>query len=331
MKASAISGIVLALALGIVPAASAQERLTLASPGPGPARINAFLTDWAAATSAASEGALVIEVVAGGVLGREGQLMDRVAAGVVDLAWDFQGYYPGQFNLSAVVEQPFQFANAEQGSRAFQQLYESGVLDNEYRAVRVLSLFTFPNASLMLTRALDSTAEMTGRRITAQNPTMQAAAESLGGVALNLSISDWYQALNRGTIDGAIVTFTAVPAFRLNEVMSEFIDVQLGGNPAMFVMNPARYDSLSERSRATLDAHTGVVFAQAIGAFLDDWNEGAKGFAAQGGNRVRQLDEDEMADWRTRLNPLTEAWLAADPARGAIRDAYLELLSSSDD
>lgn len=313
-----------ALALTTAPAV-AQERLTLASPAPGPARINAFLTDWAAAVSADSAGQLAIDVVVGGTLGREGQLFDRVAMGVVDIAWDFQGYYPGQFNLSAVVEQPFQFASAEAGSRAFQQIYQDGALGQEYDAVQVLSLFTFPNASLMLTEPLEAEG-LAGRRITAQNPTMQAAAESLGGVALNLAIPDWYQALSRGTIDGAIVTFTAVPAFRLNEVMTEFVDVQLGGNPAMFIMNRDRYAALPEAARAVLDAHAGAEFAGAMGAFLDAWNEGAKGMAAQGGNRVRSLTEAEAADWRTRLAPLTEAWLAADPARAAVRDAYLEAL-----
>lgn len=320
-----LMALAIATAVTALPVA-AQERLTLASPAPGPARINAFLTEWAATVTAESQGALAIDVVVGGTLGREGQLFDRVAMGVVDIAWDFQGYYPGQFNRSAVVEQPFQFTSAEDGSRAFQALYETGALAGEYDAVQVLSLFTFPNASLMLTAALDDTTGLTGRRITAQNPTMQAAAERLGGVALNLSIPDWYQALSRGTIDGAIVTFTAVPAFRLNEVMTEFLDVQLGGNPAMFVMNRDRHARLPESARAALDAHSGLAFAQAIGAFLDDWNTGAKGLAGQGDNRVRTLTEAELADWRARLAPLTEAWLAADPARAPIRDTYLELL-----
>ena len=48
-----------ALALMTTPTL-AQERLTLASPAPGPARINAFLTDWATAVSADSNGALDI-------------------------------------------------------------------------------------------------------------------------------------------------------------------------------------------------------------------------------------------------------------------------------
>ncbi|MCC5968724.1 MAG: TRAP transporter substrate-binding protein [Pararhodobacter sp.] len=328
MKLLATTGLVLALSLN---AAAAQERLTFASPAPGPARINAFLTDWAADVSQASEGTLAIDVVVGGTLGRHGQMLDRVSMGVVDIAWDFQGYYPGMFDLSAVVEQPFQFATAEDGSRAFQQLFETGALDAEYQGQHVLSLFTFPNASLMLTRPAEDLAGLSGRRITAQNQTMQAAAERLGGVALNLAIPDWYQALSRGTIDGAIVTFTAVPAFRLNEVMSEYIDVQLGGNPGMILMNPSRYATLPATARDALDARSGTGLSQEMGAFLEAWNNDAKGFAAQNGNNLHGLDEDALADWQTRLMPLTETWLAVDPARAAVRETYLELLGHGDD
>lgn len=312
-------------------AAMAQDSVTLASPAPGPAAINQFLADWAQQVTAKSAGALTVNFVPGGVLGREGQLRDRVAAGVVDIAWDFQGYYPGNYNRSAVVEQPFQFRNAAEGGRAFQAIYESGLLDGEYDDVHVLGLFTFPNASLMLVDPLDSLEAMAGRKVTAQNPTMQAAVEELGGVALNLPIPDWYPALDRGTIDGAIVTFTAVPAFRLNEVMREFVDVQLGGNPAMFVMNPAKYDALSDAAKAAIDRHSGQAFSGGIGTFLDTVNEKAKGIAGANGNRVRTLGEDDVSVWQARLSPLTDTWLAGDPDRVAIREAYLAELGHGDD
>lgn len=309
----------------------AQDVLTLASPAPGPAAINGFLAGWAQDVTTASNGALKVNFVPGGVLGREGQLRDRIAAGVVDIAWDFQGYYPGNYDKSAVVEQPFQFDSAKEGSRAFQAIYEAGLLDGEYAEVRVLGLFTFPNASLMLTEPLEDLAAMAGRKVTAQNPTMQASVEALGGVALNLAIPNWYPALDRGTIDGAIVTFTAVPAFRLNEVMSEFIDLQLGGNPAMFIMNSAAYDGLSVASQAAIDAHSGQEFSAAIGAFLDGVNVKAKGLAASNGNRVRMLGEAETQVWQTLLTPLTEAWLSADPAHAVILEAYLAALGHDND
>lgn len=312
-------------------AACAQETLTLASPAPGPAAINSFLADWAKSVTADSRGALTVNFVPGGVLGREGQLRDRVAHGVVDIAWDFQGYYPGNYDKSAVVEQPFQFKTAAQGSRAFQAIYEAGLLAGEYDDVKVLGLFTFPNASLMLVKPLDGLDGMAGRKITAQNPTMQVAAEALGGVALNLPIPDWYPALSRGVIDGAIVTFTAVPAFRLNEVMTEFIDAPLGGNPAMFIMNPAKYAGLSAEAKAAIDAHAGHAFSKPIGQFLDALNNKSKGLAAAKGNRVRELSADDAKAWQARLAPLTDAWLAVDPARADIRKAYVNELGHGND
>lgn len=300
------------------------QKIRLASPAPGPAAINGFFARWAEDVTAASDATLMIEFVPGGVLGREGQLLDRVAAGLIEMAWDFQGYYPGKYPRSAVAEQPFQFETAEQGSVALQRVYEAGLLAGEYDDVKVVGLFTFPNASLMLKERLDDLAGLKGRKITAQNPTMQAAAEHLGGVALNLPIPDWYPSLDRGVIDGAIVTFTAVPAFRLNEVMTEFIDIRLGGNPGMFVMNRGAYDALPEKARAALDAHAGEVFARGMGKFLEELNEKSKGLAAQGNNRVVTLDDATATEWQEKVAPLTEAWLARDPSHAAIRDAFLK-------
>lgn len=317
---------IIAYVAGALLAGAAQadpQQIRLASPAPGPAAINGFFAKWAKDVSDASEGTLVVEFVPGGVLGREGQLLDRVSTGLIDMAWDFQGYYPGKYPRSAVAEQPFQFETSMEGSVALQKIYEAGLLADEYDDVKVVGLFTFPNASLMLKEPIAGLDDLKGRKITAQNPTMQAAAEYLGGVALNLAIPDWYPSLDRGVIDGAIVTFTAVPAFRLNEVMTTFIDIQLGGNPGMFVMNNASYEGLSEKAKSAIGAHSGVTFARDMGAFLHQLNEKSKGIAAQGGNSVIVLDEATAAEWQAKVAPLTETWLAGDPARAAIRDAFL--------
>lgn len=304
------------------PAFAEPVYLKLASPAPGPAPINTVFAEWAQTVTEASNGSLVVEFVPGGVLGKEGQLFDRVAMGVIDMAWDFQGYYPGKYPKSGVVEQPFQFQTAEQGSRALQKLHDDGLLAGEYDDVAVLGLFTFPNASVMLANPLDNLSDLGGRKITAQNPTMQAAVGALGAVPLNIGIPEWYQALSRGAIDGAIVTFTAVPAFRLNEVMKFYVDVSLGGNPAMFVMNKSSFESLSEGARNAITANAGQSFAVKIGAFLDNQNETGKGIASKSGGQVVQLEAGDLARWREALSPLGEAWVARTENGAAIAEAF---------
>ncbi|WP_029041340.1 TRAP transporter substrate-binding protein [Cucumibacter marinus] len=305
-----------------MPAAAQTVNLKLASPAPAPALINQVFAGWAERVNAAADGAITIEFIPGGVLGKEGQMLDRVAAGVVDIAWDFQGYYPGKYPKSGVVEQPFQFETAEQGSRALQELFENGTITGEYQDVKVLGLFTFPNASVMLSEPLDDLSNLSGRKITAQNPTMQAAAGNLGATPVNIGIPEWYQALSRGTIDGAIVTFTAVPAFRLNEVMHFYIDVSVGGNPGMFIMNQAKFDALPEAGQRAIAANSGHSFAVEMGSFLDNWNTNAKGMAAQGDNQLVELSEAELAIWRDALTPLGEAWVARTEDGAAIAEAF---------
>lgn len=313
-------------AIGLTFSASAfaqqPKRLKLASPAPAPALINKIFDGWAKKVTEESAGTLVIDFVPGGVLGREGQLLDRVASGALAIAWDFQGYYPGKYPKTGVVEQPFQFKTAEQGSRALQKLYDSGLLAGEYDDVKVLGLFTFPNASVMLAKPLDDLSSLGGRKITAQNPTMQAAVGRLGGVRLNMGIPEWYQALSRGAIDGAIVTFTAVPAFRLNEVMSFYVDVSLGGNPGMFLMNKAVYASLPESARKAIDANSGLAFSVGMGAFLDKWNDTGKNIAAKGNNRVVTLAPADQAKWEAELLPLGEKWVAETKNGDAIAKAF---------
>lgn len=311
-----------ALSMLAAPALAEPIRVKLASPAPAPAPINKVFGAWAERVTQASNGSLIVEFVPGGVLGKEGQLLDRVAMGVVQMAWDFQGYYPGKYPKSAVAEQPYQFRTAEQGSRALQKLHEDGLLGKEYDDVKVLSLFSFPNASVMLKTPLEDLSGLAGRKITAQNPTMQAAAGALGGTPVNIGIPEWYQAISRGVIDGAIVTFTAVPAFRLNEVMKYYVDTSLGGNPGMFIMNKAAFERLPSDAAAAISANTGLPQASEIGAHLDRLNEAGKGMAAQNGNQVVQLTASQADAWEAALHPLRDAWLGKTENGVAIVEAF---------
>ncbi len=68
-----------------------------------------------------------------------------------------------------------------------------------------------------------------------------------------MGIGDWYPAISRGTIDGAILAFTAVPAFRFQEVTSHYYKAALGGHTGFTVMNRAAFDALPEEARSAED------------------------------------------------------------------------------
>lgn len=318
-----------ALAISATSSFATAETLTFASPAPGPAPLNKAFQMYADKVSDATGGQVSINVIAGGTLGRNGQLLDRIGAGVVDIAWDFQGYYPNRFPKSSVAELPFMYDTSVEGSVALQSLFDQGKLGKEYDDFVVLGLWAFPNNSIMLTQEMPSSGDLSGLKMSAQNTSMYAAAETLGAVPVALGIPDWYPSLSRGTIDGAVVAFTAVPAFRFQEVATHFYKTSLGGNTAMLIMNRSKFEALSPELQQAMMSVSGGAFATMMGLFLDDQAKKGEGLASTTAEAIVELDADQSETWRAALEPLRANWISSGNGDQALLDAMADAVAST--
>lgn len=298
-------------------------KLIFNSPAPAPTPFHArMLEGWVEKVNADSNGALNVELVTGGTLAVHGQVLDRVQQGVIQIGWDIQGYYPGKFPKTEVVALPFGFDTAEQGTLAMNALYEDGTIADEYTDIKVLGLFTFPNGYVISSAPTATIADVEGQKITGLNPTRQAITGEAGGVPVALSIIDWYQGMSRGTIDGAIESYSAVAPFRLQEVASHALEVPLGGNAAFIFMNRDVYDGLSDEAKAAIDANSGTAFHQQVGAFWD----GAAGFGrklmADAGATLTTPSAEDMAAWEAAVQPVIDTWVAGVDGGQDILEAF---------
>src|SRR5690348_13182524 len=74
-------------------------------------------------------------------------------------------------------------------------------------------------------------------------------------------------AIQRGTADGAAVSWTSFNPFKLAEVTSYHVDTRLGTSVAMIFMSKKKYGTLSPAVRKVLDAHSGEAASRAFGAW----------------------------------------------------------------
>lgn len=304
-------------------AVEAQQRLIFASAAPAPTPFHAaVLEGWAQRVTEASNGTIEVQLVTGGTLAVHGQVLERVQNGVIQIGWDVQGYYPGLFPLTEVAALPFGFETAEAGTIALNALYHDGTIAGEYEGVHVLNLFTFPNGHILAAADVSDLAGMRGLRISSINPTRQDIASAVGGVPVSLSITDWYQGLNRRTIDAAIESYSAVIPFRLAEVTRHFIEMPLGGNAAFIFMNKDVYDALPDEARAAIDANVGPEFDRRVGAFWDGAAAAGRAAIEAAGGSITIPDEAERAAWEAAVQPVIDAWVAGTPNGAAIRDAF---------
>lgn len=200
-----------------------SETVTLRFGAPAPVRAHLNVQvfgPWAEKVSKDSQGTLKIEFIPGGVLGTEGQLLERVSSGVVDIAYDLQSYYPGRFPKSEVVTLPFLFEKSEHASLALWNLLSKGMIASEYKGIKPLGVYVFPNAVFMSTAPIRKIEEFKGKKIQASTKLRTNEALALGAIPVSVPIFDLYQALGRGTVSIAMQQWTAVQPFRLHEVGS---------------------------------------------------------------------------------------------------------------
>ena len=115
-----------------------------------------------------------------------------------------------------------------------------------------------------------------------------AILSTFGGTPLSNILPEQYQALQRGTADGNFMTFTAFPAFDLNEVTSDHLRLPLGGATGMVFMDRARFDALSDDAKAAFGADAACDKTREVGAEVDKCEAGSLGFVVAQGHTIKK-------------------------------------------
>ncbi|MBR1297365.1 TRAP transporter substrate-binding protein [Bradyrhizobium sp. AUGA SZCCT0042] len=302
--------------------------LRLGAPAPARAHLNVrIFGPWSEKVTQASEGTLKIEFVPGGVLGTEGQLIERVKNGVVDIAYDIPGYYPGRFVKTEVVALPFLYDTSEQASLALWRLYEKGRISDEYTEIKTLGIVSVPNALFMSTVPLDKIEDLKGKKLQASTKLRTNLALTLGAIPVSVPVTDLYQSLSKGVVVAGVQQWTTVQPFRLGEVAAHFLEVPLGGSPMVFFMNKDRFDKLPPAAQKAIQDHSGERFVREFSQFWDQVNrEGKNSIQSLPSKTIRTPSKEELEKWKSALAPVRETWIRDTPNGAEILKGYVEEL-----
>ena len=307
----------IAFAIGFAsPGFAAPIKLRFAAAGPAETNplFKEVIEKWAKRVSDASGGELVIEPVGGMTLANPRNVWERVHTGIADIGFGIQGAVGRPFPKTYVVGLPFLVDDIVKGSVGLWKLYESGLIADEYKGVKVLALFTPPPSGLHSKEPIKTLADMDGRKVRVADKVSADAITALGGSPISIPVPDLYQALNSGVVSTVLVGWTAVGTFRLYEVTTQHLDVDLGCPPGFVIMNEKAYAKLPPKAKAAIDANSGAIYSKMIGEFFvkNGQEEEAK-VKALPGHTIRSLSADELAKWKTKVAPVTAAWAKSVP------------------
>lgn len=279
---------------------------------------------------AATEGRVTIEFLP--ALGPPPGHFDLVANEVADMAFSVHAYTPGRFQLTELGELPFTHDDTVVNSVAYWNTYERYLAAaNEHEGVRLLGLWTNPPYHLAMRGDLFTSMDaVEGKRIRVPGTLVESVTVTLGMVPISSSVTEAYEQVSRGVINGMFQSLETVVGFNLAEHLTH-ISLVPGGfaHSSQFVMiSDAAYQRLSEADRAALDALSGEALVRRFAQMWQDREAEARVALEAGGTVFHEVDAGTLAELRAALAFIEEDWVNTANERGVDGAAALAFYRS---
>ena len=310
--------------------ASADPTVLRFVPGqaPGTFAYDDFYVPWAKKITDDSHGALTIDLRGGTSVANVQNMYDRVMGDVVQIGFVLFNYVQGKFPFSEVAALPNTAPDAEEGSVALWRLYQSGALNAEYDQAKPLVMLALPQSLVHLRAAPKSLKDLTGEKIVAPTQMTALAAKYMGAQPITLSSPEAYEAINRGTADGTILSWNVYFSFKIGEVAHYHIDQSMGTAAAMIFMQKKVYDGLSPEAKKAIDQNSGEASSRVFGKWWDDDNNKNRGIAKKDSQQtVITLDPATKAEWAKKLDGAIAEWSQSRPGIDKILAQYKQYLA----
>jgi TRAP-type C4-dicarboxylate transport system substrate-binding protein len=312
----------LAIALGAAalaaPPVRAQEiRLSTFVP-PVHVIYREILTPWSEAVAKATSGEVKVTLYPSMQLGgKPPELFRQAKEGVVDAVFTLPGYTSPAFPRTQMIELPGLKPDGVAATNMMWDLLDP-YLAPEYEGTQVIALWGAEDAGLISRakpiRTLD---DLRGLRMRAPSAAQSRQLEVMGAVPVAMPITEVYQSLERGVVDGAMLPFSTIPDFRLGEVGRAYtIAGPLFGRSSFLVaMNKKKYDSLSPAARAAIDRLSGRALSlKATEVYLKRSADGVA--SVRGKAEVVELSAAEQKRIADLLKPIVADWIKESEAKG---------------
>ncbi len=309
--------VALAATIAIASAAGASETITLKLADQFP------LTHFASKTGgqafikrveALSDGRIKIKHFPAQQLAKAAGMLDAVKNRVTDIAMVGIVYVSDRMPLSGVTMLPGLFNDVVVGTRAYMKLANNDLLESEFlrNGVRPLWVSLAPTYQIQLTdkRRITSIDDLKGKKLRTAGAIMELTAKELGAIPVTIGPSDFYLALQRGTVDGALYTIPGWRAYSLQEVLnSSTTNAGLGSIAFATLINEQVWQGLPDDVRAILKQAgeaTGAAAAAKFDAVVARANDKMK----KAGKEVYALSPGVLAEIKERLRGVEDIWLA---------------------
>ena len=278
---------------------------------------NKVIMPFAQAIEKDSGGRIEVALKPLGGYGKPNELFNMAEKGDIEIASTVQGYNPGRFPQSSVMELPLMYENSIAGTRAMMGLYKEGLLDKDYASVKVLALYVLPPYPIFTTgKKIQTVRDFRGLRIRTPSVTVGLAMRKLGAIPLGVPINLIGDTLDADIVDAITYGWDSLTTTKgaRNKVLADQVNVAIDANLAapalMVVMNKAKWEALPADLKAIIEKHSADLAMQSArvreeleatskAKIKADPRFTTLSFTAEQRQSVERLIAPSIADWKS--------------------------------
>jgi len=327
------------LSLLTTPSMAQVIKLTFADQNPttGWGPTNA-VQPWVKKVEEATKNRVKIDIFPAQTLAKGPDIWNAVKSGVADMGWCWHGYWPDMTPLSDILHLPgLSFKSAEQASEVLWRLYEKfPAIQREYKDFQLLLLYAGDPRFLITNKKQIKTLEdIKGMKMRTPGGPPTDQMKALGAVPVLIPMPDVYQSLDKGVVDGNVISWEAIYSFRLYEVVKYYTFAPLTSTYFSIPMNKQKWESLPKDIQEAIMSVSGLEAAKFWGRnFFDTVESAVMDNAKKGGYTMIRynLPPEEVERWvRVSGEPVWKEWVKKMEGKGRpeaqqILNAALEML-----
>ena len=189
-----------------------------------------------------TDGKATIQIYPNGQIGNEGQLIEGLLLGTVDMAMTSNSLLSNLVNDLRVLDMPFMFEDAAALGGPARDLMQKAATASGFH---LIGSYSSGIRHLMTKKEIDSIGDLANLKIrTMQQPMHIEAFRTYGANPTPLAYSELYGALQSGIVDGAEAATSDYSAQRFYEVADHFSLLGWLNLTAHIVMSEAKFSSL---------------------------------------------------------------------------------------
>lgn len=264
----------------------------------------------------------------GTLLGAD-QIYDGVVNGAVDMGLSFFSYTPGRFPVMNSIELPgIPINNAMVGTRIAMDILDE-FNPAEVQDTKILMTGTTGSAYLVTSKPVRSVEDLKGMQIRTTGGSA-GGVQALGASPVSMPMSDAYDAMSKGVVDGVLGVTEIIRAYKLNEVAKYVTVTPFMYNGNYFInINKEKWESIPAELQAVMEEEIQKLHEEIIPTYFDQANEDGLQYGIdESGMEVINLPEDELQKWLEVLSSYNQKYAEDLDSKGLPGTEVLERIKA---